>query len=25
VELWHNAQLVGSFPPLSNRAAKQFS
>jgi hypothetical protein len=25
VELWHNAQLVGSFPPLSSRAAKQFS
>lgn len=22
VELWHNAQLVGSFPPMSNRAAK---
>jgi hypothetical protein len=23
VELWHNAQLVGSFPPLSNRMTKQ--
>jgi len=22
VELWHNAQLVGSFPPMMNRAAK---
>lgn len=22
VELWHNAQLVGSFPPISNRVAK---
>jgi hypothetical protein len=24
VELWHNAQLVGSFPPMSDRMAKQF-
>jgi hypothetical protein len=23
VELWHNAELVGSFPPLSSRMAKQ--
>jgi hypothetical protein len=23
VELWHNAQLVGSFPPLSNGMTKQ--
>jgi len=23
VELWHDAQLVGSFPPMTDRAAKR--
>ncbi|HEV2565128.1 MAG TPA: hypothetical protein VGU19_08585 [Microvirga sp.] len=24
VELWHNAQLVGSFPPMAKRTEQQF-